>query len=86
MYERVRQAIGPSDVFRRPFLAILAAQAEHALGRQRVARGLIESAVPAVEKSGVAITIGRAYRIAGQVTDDRRYSRKADEIERALSA
>jgi tetratricopeptide (TPR) repeat protein len=86
MYETVRQTIGPSDVLRRPFLAVLAAQAEHALGRQREARKLIESAVPDVEKSGVAITIGRAYRIAGHVTGELRYNRKADEIERALSA
>jgi tetratricopeptide (TPR) repeat protein len=86
MYETVRQTIGPSEIAKRPFMAVLAAQAAHGLGRQREARRLIESAVPAVEQSGVAITIERTYRIAEQITNDRSYRRKADEIERALSA
>ena len=62
---------------------MLPAQAADGLGRRREALALIEPAMPEIERSGIALTIGRTYRIAGQITNDRRYRRKAEEVERA---
>jgi tetratricopeptide (TPR) repeat protein len=83
MYAQVSDAICKPEISRRPFMAMLAAQAADGLGRRREALALIEPAMPEIERSGIALTIERAYRIAGQITNDRRYSRKADEVERA---
>ena len=83
MYAQVHDAIGEAEMSRRPFLAMLAAQAADGLGRRREALALIEPAMPEIERSGIALTIGRTYRIAGQITNDRRFRRKAEEVERA---
>jgi hypothetical protein len=86
LYAKARAMMRGPDMLARPFMAMLAAQAEHGLGRQREALALVESAVPAIEKSGIALTIERTYRIAAHITNDARMTRRADEIERALSA
>lgn len=85
-YRKVREAFSTDELERRPYGAVLAAGAAHALGARQQARSLIDRAIPAVEKAGVAVTIAQSYRIASRVTRDRRYARTADEIWRALSA
>ncbi|HTU80547.1 MAG TPA: hypothetical protein VMF61_00365 [Candidatus Acidoferrales bacterium] len=85
-YQTARDLISEPECSRRPYKAMLAAQAADALGRRREALSLIEPALPAVERAGIGLTLGLSYRIASRITSDRRYGRKADEIERALTA
>lgn len=85
-YREVREAFSADELERRPYGAVLAAGAAHSLGARQQARSLIDRAIPAIEKAGVAVTIAQSYRIASRVTNDRRYARSADEIWRALSA
>jgi tetratricopeptide (TPR) repeat protein len=84
-YREVSTILRATPKLRRPYMAMLAAQAAHALGESGEARAMIEPAVPAVERSDLAFTIEQTYRIAGRITRDRRYLRKADEIDRVLS-
>jgi hypothetical protein len=85
-YKQIRSMFSVPEMERRPYVAALVAGAAHELGDREEARALIERAIPAVERAGVAVTIRQTYRIAARVTKDRRYDRRADEIARALTA
>lgn len=84
-YAKITGMFSRAEIERRPYAGVLVAGAAHALGDRSRARALIERSLPAVEKGGVAVTIGQTYEIAGQVMSDRRYARKAGEIRHGLT-
>lgn len=66
--------------------SLVAAEAAYELGKQCAAKALIEYAVPAAEELRAAPIVLDAYRIAGKVTGDLRFSRRAQEVARLLTA
>jgi hypothetical protein len=64
---------------------LVAAAAAHGLERGREARDLIDSAVPAAERLHSAPILRDAYRLAGRITGDSRFRRKASEVARLLT-
>lgn len=65
---------------------LIAAAAAYELERQRDARNLIEEAIPAAERFGVAPVLRDAYSVAARITGDARFEHRADEVRRLLSA
>jgi hypothetical protein len=64
---------------------LVAASAEHALGCARKARSLVDSAIPEAERMGAVDLLRDTYRVASQVTRERRFTRLAGEYNRLLS-
>lgn len=84
-YAEITEMFSRTEIEQRPYAGVLVAGAAHALGDRRRARTLIERSLPAVERGGVAVTIGQTYEIAGRVMSDRRYGRRAFEIRHGLT-
>lgn len=65
---------------------IVAAAAAHALGRTRDARDIVASALPAAEGLRSAPILRDAYGLAGRIMREPRFTRKAAEITRLMTA
>jgi len=66
--------------------SVIAAAAAHELGRQSVARTILEALIPKAEALGAAPILRDAFSIAAKVGGDSRLRRKARELSRLLAS
>ncbi|MGA8533495.1 MAG: hypothetical protein WB615_05255 [Candidatus Tumulicola sp.] len=65
---------------------LVAAASAHELGRMHDARALVERAIPAAERSGVAPILRDAYLVGAKITNNRRMQRRSKEVANVLAS